>query len=793
MIRLLKRVAIGVTALALIGALAAYQLVRSSLPPVSGDLSVSLLSAEVTIERDAAGVPTITASDRSDLAFGTGFVHGQDRFFQMDLTRRRAAGELAEIIGAVAVPLDRRLRLHRFRARASAVIETMTDAERALLDAYVAGVNAGLASLSAKPFEYYLLQSDPVPWRPEDTLLVVYSMYIELNDERAARDVQRGFAHDVLPPDVFEWMYPTGTEWDAPIVGSATSPAELPGPHSLDLRATNAVFDDSDNGHVADDEGRLLGSNNWAVSGALTETGRALVANDMHLGITTPNVFYRARLVQRDAEARDVSGVTLPGAPVVVAGSNGHIAWGFTNSYGDWTDAVVLQPGVSPDTYRTPAGDLEFDAFDEQIAVKGGASESLSVRETIWGPVLDDVEFPDGEVAVSWIAHHSVGVNITQLELETARSVDAAVAIANRTGIPPQNFVVGDAAGSIAWTIAGRIPRRGAADPLLPADWSDGGGWQGWLAPAEYPRIVNPPSGRIWTANTRVVEGDALAVIGDGGYDLGARGGQIRDGLSARTEFSPHDMLAIQLDDRALFLSRWRTLLLELLDAEATAGHPGRAEYRRLVENWVPRATADSVGYRLVRAFRSDVRSRAFQMLMSPVRARFGPDIPLRVSNQFEGPLWQLVTLRPEHLLSADFDSWRDFLLRSVDENLSYYEQHYGGALADRTWGERNTAAIQHPLSRAVPLLSGWLDMPAEPLDGDGNMPRVQGPSFGASERFAVSPGDEQNGYLHMPAGQSGHPLSDHYRTGHSDWVEGRPSGFLPGETVDRLVLRPGV
>ena len=788
MSRLGKRLLVGLLVLSALATITVFLTLRASLPPLDGEMSVAGLTAGVDIERDAVGIPTITASSREDLAFGTGFVHGQDRFFQMDLTRRKAAGELAALVGSAALPVDRRSRLHRFRARAGEALTEMSELERGLMRAYVAGVNAGLASLSAKPFEYFVLRAEPDAWVAEDTLLVVYAMFMELNDERASRDVQRGFAHRVLPEEVFDWMYPNGTSWDAPLSGGPTPPEEMPPASAIDLSGTHTA---SGRGAVVDAEGVLPGSNNWVVGGDLTATGRAIVANDMHLGITTPNVFYRARLIQTGAAARDVSGVTLPGAPVVVAGSNGRIAWGFTNSYGDWSDAVLLTPGNATDSYRTPEGDRTFDVYRERLESKGDAAEELLVRETIWGPVLDDVDYPDGELAVSWVAHARAGVNLVQLELETAASANEAIEIANRLAIPPQNFVVGDAAGNIAWTLAGRIPRRGGMEARLPADWSDGDGWNGWLEPAEYPRIVNPDAGRLWTANTRVLDGAELEKIGDGGYDLGARAGQIRNGLFARDTFAPGDMLEIQLDDRAIFLARWRDLLLEVLGADVTRDHPSRAEYRRLVEDWIPRASAESVGYRLVKAFRAEVRAGAFHMLMASARAHYGEDVELRISNQFEGPLWQLITARPAHLLSADYAGWDAFLLESVDRSIAHYEENFGTRLADRTWGEINTAAIRHPLSRALPALSAWLDMPAEPLNGDGNMPRVQTPSFGASERFAVSPGDEQNGYLHMPAGQSGHPMSEYYRSGHADWVRGRPTAFLPGAARHRLTLIP--
>lgn len=777
------------SALAVLAAVTAtaWLLLQRSLPPLEGTLQIPVLTDSVTIERDSLGVPTITAASRSDLAFATGFVHGQDRFFQMDLTRRQAAGELSEVFGGVALNLDKRMRWHRFRNRAGEVFAAASAVEKETLEAYAAGVNAGLASLRSRPFEYFLLRETPRPWQAEDSLLVAYSMFLDLNDDRAKRDLQRGYAERALPRAVFDWLYPAGTRWDAPLTGTTTAAVRVPAAGVFDLRQSSTGGGGAPGDRATDT--LLIGSNNWAVSGTLSRNGRAIVANDMHLGLSVPNVFYRARLVQTGAASRDVTGVTLPGTPAVVAGSNGRVAWAFTNSYGDWSDAVVLRPGSAPGTYRTADGDVAFEEHRETIAVKGAADVTLLVRETRWGPVLEDAEWPGGEIAVSWIAHRAGAVNLMHLDLETAETIDAAMEVANRLGIPPQNFVCGDDAGNIGWTIAGKIPQRADFDASLPADWSERDGWTGWLPVADYPRVRNPSTGRIWTANSRVVDGDALQKIGNGGYDLGARAGQIRDKLQAKDLFVARDMLAIQLDDRALFLAPWRDLLLSVLDEQAVGSNAQRKKYRKLAEDWLPRATADSAGYRLVRGFRMEVRQMVFDMLMQPVRGSYDNAVELRISNQFEGPLWTLVNEQPAHLLSKDFQSWHALLLDAVDRNIRYFEQNYDGGLEERRWGERNMARIRHPLSRSIGALSRWLDMPSQALDGDSNMPRVMSPGFGPSERFAVSPGDEESGYMHMPAGQSGHPMSDFYRAGHDAWVEGHATPFLPGRAVHTLVL----
>ncbi|MDH3613632.1 MAG: penicillin acylase family protein [Gammaproteobacteria bacterium] len=765
----------------------AWLTLRASLPDIEGELTLDGLSAGVTIERDGEGIPTITASTRGDLAFATGFAHGQDRFFQMDLIRRHSAGELSELFGGLTIDADKRFRFHRFRSRAQAGLAKLPESEAALVERYAEGVNAGVASLSAKPFEYYLLRVEPEPWLPEDSVLVVFTMFINLNDERATGDVQRGLAHRLLPQDLYAWMYPQGTPWDAPLMGEARGVAPVPAADVVSIR------DIPDTAPPSQERGKrmLNGSNNWAVSGALTSTGRAIVSNDMHLGLQAPNIYYQARLVVDGDRPRDVTGVTLPGTPFVVAGSNTKVAWGYTNSYGDWSDAVILRPGAEPGTYKTPTGDVAFAEHRERINVKGADPVDVTIRETIWGPVDEGADYPAGEIAVSWIAHESDAINLQIIDLENADSVFAALDIANGMGIPPQNFVTGDSVGNIAWTITGKIPLRSDFDPLRPADWSESAGWTGWVDAKHYPRIVNPASGRIWSANARVADGEALDVIGDSGYEFGARALQIRDALFEQDTFAPTDMLAIQIDDRALFLTRWRDLLLDVLDAETTAGDERLAEYRRLVEDWIPRAVPESVGYRLVRAFRLEVQARVFHALMTPVREEYVDEVKLRISNQFEASLWSLVTERPEHFLPADYDSWQEFMVEAVRENIRYFDDNYDGPLADRSWGERNTALIEHPLSRAVPMLAKYLDMPREPLAGDADLPKAQTPNFGASQHFSVSPGDEANSLMHMPTGQSGHPLSDFYRRGHDDWVHGRSSPFLPGETRHKLTLLP--
>lgn len=280
-----------------------------------------------------------------------------------------------------------------------------------------------------------------------------------------------------------------------------------------------------------------------------------------------------------------------------------------------------------------------------------------------------------------------------------------------------------------------------------------------------------------------------LAKIGDGGFDLGARARQIRDDLLAVERATETDLLEIQLDDRALFLERWQRQLLDVLDSVGPTENRAYAELRQLVSEWGGRAAVDSVGYRMVRAYRLNVERHLFEPITADCKAA-DERFDYGQLNQLEGPLWSLVEERPLHFLPLEFTDWQELFESAVDDTLTYFSDEET-ALRNRTWGERNTVRIHHPLSAFLPFATEWLNMPADRLPGDSNMPRVQAPTHGASERFVVSPGHEEEGIFHMPGGQSGHPLSPFFRAGHEAWVTGEPTPFLPGATVHTLELVP--
>jgi len=649
-----------------------------------------------------------------------------------------------------------------------------------VLDAYAAGVNAGLGRLAVRPFEYLVLRRQPEPWTARDSLLVVFSMYLQLNDPDARLDRQRGLVYDTLPRPLADFVYSVAPEWEAPIDGQIAAAVPLPTKEQVDLRGTLAAIAATKTTTFAE---RAIGSNNWALAGQRTASGAAIVANDMHLHLGVPNTWYRVRMRFAGGTRPDLCGVSLPGTPNLVAGSNGHIAWGFTNSYGDFQDLVRLEPGPANDTYLAPGGPRPFERETETLEVANGKSESLVVRKTIWGPVIGD----DGEghaLALAWTAHQPGATDMSVMHLERARNLDEAAAIIGGAGMPGQNVMIADTAGRIGWVLSGRLPRRAGIDPLRPSPWSaDGAGWDGWLPQAESPRLLDPPQGFAWSANARVVGGEAYARIGDGDYAPAARARQIRDRLASLPSATPADMLAIQLDDRAEFAAHWQPIL------EQALRRAGEAEAARLVAGWSGRAAVNDPGYRLVREFERNVSARAFEALAAPAIARW-PDFRWRAPQRFTDVARRLVEARPPNLLDPRFADW-DAWLADVAKNTVRDLPEQCADLASCTWGKINVAEIRHPISQAVPLLSGFLDMPAEPLPGDWSMPRVQTPDSGASERFSVSPGRETKGYLHMPGGQSGHPLSPFYRAGHADWAAGRATPFLPGATTHVLKLTP--
>ncbi|TQV87347.1 penicillin acylase family protein [Aliikangiella coralliicola] len=824
----------------------AYFALRASLPILDGEQKIPGLADTVTIKRDATGVVDINAKNRLDLAQALGYLHGQERFFQLDLSRRNSAGELAELFGEKAVNYDKSIRIHQFRQTAQKVLSNLSKHEKAILTRYTLGVNQGLADLKESPFEYLLLRQPPRPWKAEDSLLVVYSMYLTLQSRNGYREHLQGLIYKNLPQEIAEFLLPAGTEWDAPIKGNAMLPPPLPESSkwgkvlaqpnmkkpsppeqitTLNTKKTisrqSPVFNNAHHKKAFQNAesgtpcfincevygNSQIGSNNWAVSGELSVHQSAMLAGDMHLGIRVPNTWFRAQMhYQSDGKTVNLYGLTLPGTPLLVAGSNTQVAWTFTNSYGDWSDLVELTFNDAGTHYQTSTGEKPLEIIKQIIISSDNQIHEIEIAKTIWGPVIKHHGI---NYAYRWVAHDLEGLNLKLLDLEKASSVNQALIIGNRAGIPAQNLLVVDNKGSLGWTIAGPIPKRQTEnDSRLPTNGAENSQlWTEYLSPDEYPRVINPDNQFLWTANARVVSDNDFEKLGDGGLANGARAKQIKQNLSELTAASERDLFKIQLDDRALFLARWRKLMLQHLE-NVTKKSAEKAneqklnttelnQIKQLVANWSGHADKDDVGYWLVKRFRQNVAAKLLNPIyqtgmgsLQPVESTEPLPAYDSFTTQYEAPLWQIVNQQPLFLLPGGYSDWHDFFVAQIRRESDRINKSQK-KLEDSSWGSHNTAQIQHPISRAVPLLGYFLDMPKNPLSGDEDMPRVQGKNFGASQRMVVAPGNEENGILHMPTGQSGHPLSPFYRAGHQDWVDGVPTPFTMQQPVHQLILTP--
>ncbi len=821
--------------------------VSRSVPTLDGQAKVPGLRASVTVSRDALGTAVVKGADRLDVARGLGFVHAQERFFEMDLTRRSAAGELSELFGSVALERDKKRRAHLMRAMLTARLATMNADERALLQAYADGVNAGLAQLGARPWQYLLLRAEPKAWQPVDSLLVIGEMFWMLQGSSVDEGLERAQWRECVGDAVSDWLEPRGGRWDAALDGSVLKSGDMPGPERLDLRRSAPAAPASgassvvaraeasplflDDATTADRREPLVGSNNWAVSGTRSVAGDAMLANDMHLSLGAPSIWFRAQFEIGGQSPVRAEGVTLPGVPAMVAGSNGHVAWGFTNSYGQWFDWVKVPEPPDPGrlTHRT-----------EVIAVKGGADVKLDVMQFAGLPVIE--KSGAQSYALHWVADAGAAYSLALDEMLRVRSVREAMVVAASSGIPEQNILAADDQGGIAWTIAGarlntRQPAASTFGKFVPAT-ALAQLQQPFLASSRsliLPIDQNPSDGQLWTANARTYDDefgtrvraaaraqasargttvslpplpdphdepfedppgshapgfqDQLfsSAIGDGGYDLGARARQIRDRLQAAPMFDEQTLGAIHFDDEALFLRPWAARI-----AAVTTGTAARPDVTKLLLDWNGRADADQAGYRLVREVRTHVLDALWAAWTPPlIQAGRCPDRKFDWHARFEYAAEDVLDKHPAHLLPRGFATWDAFVLAQVDATVADMTHRSARPLAEATWGEANRSRIGHVLSRALPILSRLLDMPSLPQSGDRNMPHVASPTFGQSERLVVAPGHEERATLAMPGGQSGHPMSPYYGAGHADWVAGRATPLLAGAAQHVLTLTP--
>ncbi|MBK1639945.1 penicillin acylase family protein, partial [Rhodothalassium salexigens] len=527
------------------------------------------------------------------------------------------------------------------------------------------------------------------------------------------------------------------------------------------------------------------GSNAWAVSGALTDDGRALVASDLHLAFMLPNPFLPLALDygRDDGDRVRVSGVTLPGFPTFVIGATDRIAWGVSNSAADMTDLVVLaaDDADDADTYRTADGrPHRIATATETIQVKGGPAQTMTVHETVFGPLL--ARGLDGaRVAQSWTAHKPGAVTLDLLGLETAAHTDAALARVAGAGLPAQNFVVGDRAGAIGWTIAGTLPdRRGAYSRLPRLSTDPSARWRGLLASEAVP--VRRGADRLWTANNRVVGGADLARLGDGFYILGARAGRIATRLGARDRFDEAAMLAIQTDPAAPLMQLWRDRLVAAIEARPALAGSTRATLARL-RAWDGQARTDSRSYPAIKAFRDTLRAELFAPVTEAVRRRY-PDFEAdELGDHGEVPLGQWFAALDVPAATPWADR-RERIDRAIAAALD-------AARSGQRWGQQNRLAMGHPMAPFFPFLKPFTDMESVALPGDRHTILAQTPDHGPVVRMVAAPGRDATALLSLSGGVTSNPRSPFYGRGQAAWIAGAPEPMAAGPAQHRLTLRP--
>lgn len=769
---------------------------QSSLARIDGRARLPGLAAPASITRDDLGVPRIEAGSELDAYRALGYCHAQDRFFQMDLLRRRAAGELSALVGDKTLIMDALVSLHEFRRHATESWELLPADQKALAQAYTEGVNAGLASLQNPPWEYALLRQKPRPWEPVDSLLAGYTMTLELQDG-GSWERSLGLLRDTLGDKMVDFLSPLVGPHDAAMDGSLAPLPPIPGPEVLNLRKKKTSNPEDPDIQVLSKlepawRGSWIsgaGSNALCLDGSHSQDGSALLASDMHLALGVPNIWYRAEMhwpqADKKADTPCFVGITLPGVPLPVAGSNGHVAWGFTASYADTCDLVPIE-NIGPDEeyYHTRDGLKYLEKWTRTIQIRGSEPRSFQGLRSVWGPVIGRNERGQ-QLALQWVAHKPGAIDLHFARITHLRSAGEAARLGSASGLPALNMLSADEAGNIAWTIAGRLPDRYGHDGRLPVTHAFAErGWKGFLDADKAPLIMSPKDGYLTSANERLVSGPALALVGDGGYEAPDRARQLRadtDTLARRGGAKVEDLLAIQLDDRALSLEPWKDRLLAVLGRPEAVKIPGADLAQAELKAWNGRASADSAAYPVLRNFREQVRARVLLPLVERCTSRWESFEWWRLNS---GPAVEvLLQERPMHLLALEYADWDSLLLAAARDAIEN---------RPRSWGDLNTAAIRHPLLQGLPRwLTAWADMPAAPLDGDSHLPRVCTPSFGASERLVVSPGRENEGILHMPGGQSAHPRSPFFRAGFAEWVRGIPLPLRPRNASHRLLLEP--
>jgi penicillin G amidase len=757
-------------------------------------LKVAGLRERVTVRRDERGIPYIEAANDHDLYFAQGFVTASDRLWQMDVLRRSARGELAEIFGQVVLEEDKRRRTYGFARQSEQVAAKLGAESRALVEAYASGVNAYITACDEKtlPVEFRILQYTPRPWTPADSIVLGYLMHESLTNSWRTDVMRAAFAD--LPAERFRELFPEFTPLDTPVVGRdkvETRPNAARkvahnvrvSPELLALANQDELLKQRSMARMGLDADALAASNNWVVSGKQTAAGKPLLANDPHLALSVPPIWY---LVHLSAPGVRVAGVTIPGIHTVIIGHNERIAWGFTNIGPDAQDLYREKfDAANPRRYATPAGWKDAEVRTEEIKVRKAptspATETVAHEVTVTrhGPIV--LERNGERYALRWTVFDTSLDPVQSFHrLNRARNWrEFCAAISTYTGAP-QNHVYADVDGHIGYYGARYIPIRKSGDGSVPYDGAtDEGEWTGYIPFEQLPHVFDPPAGYIATANARIVGRDYPHFITHA-WAQPYRQKRINELLKQNKKFTIDDFRTILGDDYAIGGKLFVDAVLKLFNSGQSAASAADGGSSTLpatlsvLAAWDGRVLPDSRGALLVNEWRQLFANRVLRGVLGEERAG-----QYRWGNR-DSFIDFLLTEWPQHWLPKEFSSWQALLIACESEARANLTRQLGSDESKWVFGSVVQVRFNHPLAD-VPLVGNQFKIDPFPQRGTGAGGGV-GPTVNVgptvSMRLIADTSNWDNTQHGISVGQSGNPASPHYKDQVNDWRNVTPRVF---------------
>jgi penicillin amidase len=750
---------------------------RASLPQLDGQVTVAGLNAPVSVVRDAHGVPHLTAATLEDLFFAQGYVTAQDRLWQMDMTRRSVAGEMAEILPAESGPArppsrstaaprprltwvdyDKQQRILRLRAVSERVAAQLPERDRKFFEAYARGVNAWIdQNRNHLPLEFRILHYAPRPWTVADSVLVGIGMSQLLNPQYETEYWRERLSRE-LSPDLMADLYPPDSWRDhAPADDAAGAPDQSPLHATRTQQRFPSVSSPASWPALQHDacESCIPGSNNWVVSGAHTVSGKPLLSNDMHLPHHEPGVWYEVHL---DSGDFNVEGFSLPGLPLVVVGHNQRIAWGFTNLNPDVQDLFV-ENFNSAGQYQTPTGWQKPEIVHETIHVKDSQDVPFDVVITRHGPIISSL-FPGEarQIALQWLIYDTRKISIPLFDLDSAQNWQQFRQALSAFATPSQNVVYADVDGNIGYQPMGFVPVRRSGDGTVPVSGADGRhDWTGYLPFDKLPAVFDPPSGIIATANSKITPKGYPYLLATQWFPP-YRVERIYQVLQSGKKLTPADMLALQTDITSEYDRFFADRFVYAIDHSTRATERAR-KAADVMRGFDGRMLAESAAPTI----EVNARKALWEMLLEP---KLGSEWDRYEWSEAAVALENIVQQQPDRWLPPGYSNFNDLLAAAVD----LAAQDAPADLKSWKYGEQFPVEINHPLFGALPGLRSISGPGRHPQSGGGYTVKQVGRSFGPSERMTVDFANIDASTFNIVIGESGQLFSPYYMDHWDAW-----------------------